>query len=131
MIDKILSVAKALFSFRGEFQKAKREKRDRIADLFEKISNCVKDVYSELKSDEVPHGKCAEMLTYANMLTDTVKDEIGEERAEELAKDLIEAHEVEVLLWQLHNVPDKDLQLSKLDEASGVFMALANIVRAS
>ena len=68
MIDKILSVAKALFSFRGEFQKAKREKRDRIADLFEKISNCVKDVYSELKSDEVPHGKCAEMLTYANQL---------------------------------------------------------------
>ena len=130
MIEKILFVAQTLFSFRGEFRKARHEKRDRIADLFEKISKCIADVSTELKADEIPHGKCAEMLTYANMLSDTVKDEIGEEKAEQLAQDLIEAHEVEALWGPLHNAPDRDNQLAKLDQASGVFIALANLLRA-
>jgi len=131
MIEKILSVADKLFSLRGEFRKAHREKRDRIADLFEKISKCIADVSTELKADKEPYGKCAEMLTYANMLEDTVKDEIGEEKAEQLAQDLIDAHEVEALWIQLHNAPDRDNQLAKLDQASGVFIAIANLLRAS
>ncbi len=131
MIDKILSVANALFSFSGAFQTARREKRDRIADLFDNISKCIAEISTELKSDNVPHGKCAEMLTYANMLTEAVKDEIGKDTAEKLAQDLIDSHEVELLLGQLHDAPDRDNQLRKLDEASGVFMALANIIRAS
>lgn len=131
LIDKILSVAKNLFSLREEFQKARRAKRDRIARLFEDISKCIAGVSTELKEEIYPTGKCAEMYTYATTLKDIIKDEIGEEKAEELTNDLIEAHEVELLLGKLHNAPDRDIQLAKLDEASGIFLALSNITRAS
>lgn len=131
MIDKILSVAKALFSFRGEFMNARRDERDRIADLFEKISKCISAASTELKVDRVPHGRCAEMLAYANMLADVVKDEIGEDKAKQYAQELADAHEVELLWSALNNAPHRDLQLAKLDEASGLFLALSNITRAS
>ncbi len=130
MIETITSVAKTLFTLGDAFKKTKREKRDRLADLFFKISNCIADTSTELKKDRVPHGKCAEMLAYADALEDTIKDEVGPAKAKELAEDLRDAHEVEALLSQIHDKPDREEQLAKLDQAAGIFLALSNITRA-
>lgn len=130
MIDTILSVAKALFDFKGEFDKSRRDRKDRIAQYFEEISKCLAEISSELKAHKYPYGKCAEMRTYADRLPRTVGDIIGKNEAQRLAKDLESAHEVELLFNQLEGSPNRRRDLAKLEEASGIFKALANSLRA-
>ncbi len=98
---------------------------------FEEISKCLAEVASKLRAGEVPHGKCAELGTYAARLPVTIGDEIGDAEAQQLARDLDSAHEVELLLFELGQSPDRDAQLAKLDEASGIFTALATSLRAA
>ena len=131
MIDAIINVAKTLFTFGDAFGNARRDKRDRIAQLFSDISNCLAGTSTELKKDQIPHGKCAEMLTYANTLEDLIKDEIGKTKAKEMADNLRSAHAVEDLLSDIKHSPDREEQLAKLDQAAGIFLALSNITRAS
>jgi hypothetical protein len=69
--------------------------------------------------------------TYAARLPVTIGDEIGDAEAQQLARDLDSAHEVELLLFELGQSPDRDAQLAKLDEASGIFTALATSLRAA
>ena len=126
----ILSVAKALFGLRSQLREAHRERRDRIAVYFETVSRTLAEVSATLREGQVPHGKCAEMATYARQLADTIGDEIGQDDVARLASDLEQAHEVE-MLFAFNALPDRDDRLSKLDEASGVFMALAVSLRAA
>ena len=130
MIDTILSVAKTLFGFKDVLDKSHRDRKDRIASYFESISKCLAEISSKLKANKVPHGRCAEMKFYASQLPNTVGDVIGKAEAQRLAKDLESAHEVELLLSKLYQSPDRASQLAKLDEASGIFQALANSIRA-
>ena len=131
MIDTILNVAGRLWELRKALMRARRERRDRIATYFERISKCLGEVSAELKANQVPHGKCAELQTYARMLPDTIGDQIMKAEAHQLAQDLESAHEVELLLYQLGSSPDRDEELAKLDQAAGVFMALANTIKAA
>lgn len=130
IIDTILSVAKALLGFTESFKKARRERKDRIANYFEEVSKCLEEVSKELKADRYPHGKCAEMGIYADRLTNTVGHVIGKVEAKKLAKNLKKVHEVEKLFSELYNSPNKTRELTKLDEASGIFRALAVSLRA-
>lgn len=130
MIEEILSVAKALWHYKESFDKAKRDKRDRIASYFEQISECLAETSMMLRHDQYPHGKCGEMEGYANLLPETVGDIISEEKAQDLANQLRSMHELEKLYSQLHDAPNKDEQLGKLEEASGILRALANSLRA-
>lgn len=130
MIEEILSVAKALWGYKDLFDKAKREKRDRIANYFEQISRCLAETSTMLKDNQYPHGACGEMLGYADMLPETVGGIISKEKAQDLANQLHSMHELEKLYSQLHDAPDKDEQLGRLLEASGILQALANSLRA-
>ena len=111
--------------------KARRERRKEIGAYFEQISVCLGEVSSQLKANQVPHGKCAELQTYAQKLPGTIGDHIKETEAQKLAQDLESAHEVELLLSQLESSGDRDAELAKLDRAAGMFMALANTIRAA
>lgn len=129
MIGDILEIARTLFGLGEKFTKARAERRARIADYFGAISQTISKVSESLKENEVPHGKCAEMATYADLLPETIGDVIGSEKAKELSTRLKDAHEVEMLLYDLHNAPDRDQELAQLDEAAGLFKALANSIR--
>ena len=131
MIGDILEVARTLFGLGEKLAKVRTERRARIADFFDAISQTIGKVSESLKQNEVPHGKCAEMATYADLLPETVGDAIGSEKAKELSKRLKDAHEVEALLYDLHNAPDRNQRLAQLDEAVGLFRALANSIRAA
>jgi len=130
MITDILTIARTLFSLKGDLAKARRDRRDRIADYFDGISKTVGEVADSLKRREVPHGKCAEMAAYADMLPATVGDELGAEKAETLAKQLKDAHEVELLFSEVGG-PDADNKIAQLEEASGWFRATATSIRAA
>ena len=131
MIKDILDIARTLFGLRGKLREARRDRRDRIADYFDNISLTVQEVANSLKKDEIPHGKCEEMAVYADMLTDTVGDEIGLEKAQELSNRLKEAHEVELIIMEIRDDSDKESKIAQLEKASGLFKALANSIRAT
>jgi hypothetical protein len=131
IIEKLLSIAKTLLGFKDELEKSRRERRDRIATYFEAISMCLSEVADKLRAGDVPHGRCAELGTYAAQLPATIGDEIGDAEAQRLAQQLDSAHEVELLLNQLGQSTDRDAQMAKLDEASGIFKALAASIRAA
>lgn len=138
MIEEILKVAKELWAIKGSFSKAKRERRERLATYFEHISKCLEETAKALRAGNIPHGRCGEMLGYANTFTETVKGVISEKEARDYAQRLGAAHDIEYALMQreremMDEIADplyRESQLGKMEEASGVFQALANSIRA-
>lgn len=130
MIDEILNAAKELWAIKGSFSKAKRERRERLAQYFEHISNCLEETAKVLRTGAVPHGKCGEMKGYAETFKETVKGIISEQKADDFAKKLWAARDIEYAVQEFSDARYKDSQLGKMEEASGLFKALANSIRA-
>ncbi len=133
MIDTVLAVARQLFAAIAKFKQAKAEKRQRIAAYLDSIGLCIAEVSSGLRRGEVPYARCSELATYAEKLPAALGDEIGQDQSRELAAALKQAGHARALAMELANTEGKNAkaaQLQKLDEAAGLFVAMANTVRA-
>lgn len=131
IIDGIITVAKGFFSLITDFNSVKGEKREHIADYFFNISACLADAYEKLSMDEVPHGRCSEIDSYADMMPDIVKGAIKDkDKIEELQKRLQESYRVERLWYEIDKNPELRGELTYLAEASGIFLAMSNSIRA-
>ncbi|MCD6596569.1 MAG: hypothetical protein J7L04_02705 [Bacteroidales bacterium] len=130
IIKDIIDVAKALFGLKDSLAKANKQKRDEMADYFQAVSVCLKATYEKLSEDEVPHGHCAELGEYALSLPKVLDGFIEEDKALELSNRLERSHSVEGLWVEFNTNPSKKNQLQSIAEASGIFLALSNSVRA-
>ena len=128
-IKSILDVVKTLLGLSDKLKAARRERRADMATLFEQISNCLASVSAEIRVGGVPHGRCGELITYADALPAVIEQEVGPAKATELGKALHSGYAVEQLAIQLRDVPDREPHLAQIEEASGKFRALANLVR--
>jgi hypothetical protein len=131
IIKNILAVAKALLGLTDQLRAADSQRRNSIADLFEHISDTLSQVSSEIRLGHVPHGKCSELITYADALPGTIAGQVGDQKADELGKTLHSGYNVELLAMQLEDKSDKEPYLQALEEASGKFRALAYLMRAA
>jgi hypothetical protein len=131
MVGDLLDIARSLLGFKNEFSRARRERRDRIADYFAVVAQTIQDSAESFRQGKVPHGKCQEMLEHANAFTDVVETELGRERAEAYAQKLRDAHEVEMLVSEILGSPDPQGQIQELEKASGTFRALSAAIRAA
>ena len=130
IINEIIDVAKALFGLRDSLVKAPKDKRDQIADYFHTVSLCLAATYGDLASNVVPKGRCAELSSYADSLPYVVEGLNEKSKAEELSYLLKKAPCLEGM-WEQFNVnPEKIKELPVIAEASGIFLALSNSVRA-
>jgi hypothetical protein len=129
IIGDIWQIVKDIKTLKVEYEKAEQARRENIADYFERISMCLSDVHTKLSRNETPHGGCAELRRYAEMLPSTIGKEIGDKKAEEFKKRLEAAHEVERLIIDLSESPNREEELKKLDEASGELKALSVSIR--
>ena len=128
----ILDVAKSLLGMSDQLRSADRERRNDMAQLFVQISECLVAVSTEIRTGGVPHGRCAELEQYAQMLPGLVAKELGNTRAQELGDTLRSAYNVESVaigLQEVKNSQEKEPYLAQMEEASGKFRALANLVR--
>jgi hypothetical protein len=130
IIKDIIDVAQALFGFKGALAEADKQKRDEMADYFQAISVCLAGTFESLSQDEIPHGRCAELGAYADSLSKVLDGFVDGARADELSEMLARSHSVEELWSEFNENPDKKSQVSTIAEASGIFLALANTVRA-
>lgn len=129
----ILDVARSLLGMSDQLRSANRQRRGDMAVLFESISDCLVAVSTEIRTGGVPHGRCAELAQYAESLPGLVADELGVQQANDLGATLYSAYNVESVAIGLQEVADahqKEPYLAQLEEASGKFRALANLVRA-
>ena len=128
----ILDVSKSLLGMSDQLRAADRKRREDMSDLFQKISTCLAAVSTEIRTGGVPHGRCAELEQYALALPGLISKELGHEKAEELGETLHSAYNVESVamnLQQVHDVEEKEPYLAQIEEASGKFQALSNLIR--
>jgi len=132
IFNKILETANSLLEKSGVLGRADRQRRMDMAQLFENISGCLTAVSHEIRAGRVPHGKCGELLGYAEELPKKIREELGNDRAEELGRTLGSAYNVEGVamgLQHVGNAAEKEPYLKEIEEASGKFQALANLVK--
>jgi hypothetical protein len=145
MAALILQIASAIADLGGKFRSLKRDRRDRIADLLMRISECIDEIASEVRgpSPMVPTDRCFELRTYYINLASVINAEIPANQVPELFRHLFHGIESRRFLERLYMIErggvqlmaaDKDAQsraLHNLDAASGTFRATANLLRAT
>jgi hypothetical protein len=130
-IIKTISVfGDALQADQAKFVAADKKRREEIAVYFANISGCLSEVYKELNAGRIPHGNCAKLEGYAQVLEATVGDYTGSEKAKELAELLLNAHMVETLYDPPNTPAEVRSRLPEIDKTAGQLGALADSVRA-
>jgi len=124
IIKGIIVVAKTLFGLKESLAKAKKQKRDEMADYFQNVSACLSNTYATLSDNKIPQDRCAELLSYSETLPKVVKSFIGEDKANELAQTLMDSHKVESLYAVFELNPETKKELPAIAEAAGIFLAL-------
>ena len=132
-VGLIIDAAKALFDFRNKIRENNKTRKENIAVYYEDIAKTLNKTAKELRAGNIPHGSCGKMKALAEQLPQTIGDYIGKEEADKLAKQLIDAHEIEWLVSDLGQGDEKERErrLGTMEEAAGLFDASASSIRAS
>jgi len=131
MIKDLWDIAQGLIGLKSSFNQAKRDQKDRISEYFESIGNIIQDTADSFKNDEVPHGKCQQLLDQAQYFTDVVGDTINHEKAEEFKAKLIQSREVELLASEILGNEDQSEKIIELEKIAASFLSLAIALKAS
>lgn len=118
MLTELVEVAKILSEVSDRSQQADEEKRKRIADYCLQIENCLQQSVDQLKNGNVPNRQWSELQSYAQHLSTTISQDIGQQAATQLSS---------LLLKIAKNIPTND-DISSLEQAAGQFRGLANTI---
>ena len=129
VVEGIRDVAKGIIELIPKLQSARRDKRLRIANLMEQISDCLIKVSAEIRIGNQPHGQCGQLIGFAEQLPTMLKNAIGKNEANALGQQLHASYKVEELAMRLDRVKKKEPYLAKLEEASGKFRVVALVLR--
>jgi hypothetical protein len=129
LAKNILDVVKSLLGLSDQLKAAERQRREGMAMLFESIGSCLAATSAEIRAGGIPHGRCGELISYAETLPGVIDREVGRARAEQLGRTLHSAYGVERLALAIGEIPDREPYVAQLEEAAGKFLALANVVR--
>ena len=79
-----LDIMKMIFDFISKSDDMKAEKKLRIAEVFQDISDLLQETVDDLRNDIYPHGKCMSMANLAENMTDLMKDYVEKDKLEQL-----------------------------------------------
>ena len=131
ILNAILELAKSLLGMSDQLKAAERQQKSDLATLFEKIGGSLAATSSEIRSGKTPHNRAEEINTYAEGIFPIASKALGEDKANELKYALESAYWAKLGAFQATSSdlePDEEL-LKVIEEASGKFQALANLVR--
>ena len=131
MLKDLWDLVQGLVGLKESFQKAKRERKDRIAEYFTTIGIIIQESVDIFKKGEVPHGKCQQMLDQAGYFTDVIGNTINKEKAEEFQKKLIASHELEMLVHEVLGTGKAKEKIIEMEKISGSFLALGTAIKAA
>ena len=123
----LLDIGKTLFGLRSDFEKTRRDRRERLAVYFSDLAALIESVSASLRLNRYPHGSCAQLQTLASLMKKTVKGIVTEAEAQDYQDRLMRVWEIEQLFDELQGLSKEkaERKLVALDEAAGYFRALA------
>jgi 3-deoxy-D-arabino-heptulosonate 7-phosphate (DAHP) synthase class II len=129
--ETLFKVAKELFGIFTTLDEKRLQRTIRVADYFSNLAQIIEDTSAFLKKGEYPHGECENLRIHAQMMTEKIKDIIGENVAEKYAAKVMAVWEIEQMHAELIGVDEdeRNRQLKILDEAAGYFRAVAAHLR--
>ena len=133
IIGTLLDVALKLFGLRDSLSKARRERKQEVADFLNSIAKNIEDASASLKQGIYPHGTCQILLLHSQQMVPAIGDLVGVPQATELGNQLREVWEIEGLHAELGSKPSQERRrsLHVLDQSAGLFKATADLVRVS
>lgn len=131
IVKTIWTLGKEIFAIRGELEKARRDRRDRLASYFSELAVLIETVSASLKIKKYPHGSCAQLHALAQLMQKTLRGLVSPEEARDFQDRLMRVWEIEQLFGQLERKRNSAVQkhLAELDEAAGYFRATAAHLR--
>jgi len=90
-----LDIMKMIFEFISNSNDMKAEKKLRISEVFQDISDLLEETVIDLKNDVYPHGKCMSMANLADSMTGLMKDYVEKDKLEQLTYMLKDACRLE------------------------------------
>lgn len=136
--DLLLEAARLLFSSAASFGSTEPAVRRRVAELLTAVGQCTGEIAERVRLEKVvPQDRCFQLRHYCVDLTDVARPVLGGAEIEVLDDLLGRGTSTRGDLQELwdeyspySNVArDRDRVVAVLDEATGRFMAAANIVR--
>lgn len=118
MLEELVQVGTELLGVSDRLQQAGEAKRQRIANYFFNIVECLEDSAEQLRNGKAPNSRWGELNVYARDLKETIGKEIGDVKAWELTC---------LLVRTASNTPDKK-DIQGIETAAGTFRGLANTV---
>ncbi|UUZ71889.1 hypothetical protein LP415_24705 [Polaromonas sp. P1(28)-8] len=147
--DLVLELAKSLAGFLGFSSNLRRARSQDVAGLLERMSKCLSSIAEKLERNEEPVAECHELLYYSQIVPATLRKVAGfwnRKSARHLGGNLLAAVDAPsravfnlqqrqsttwvVMPSSIPEVPlSLEIELRKIKEASGLFMAAAQLVR--
>lgn len=126
-IERNTQIARTVFAATLLAPPLEPKRKKAIASYYRAIAKTLVEAAEALRQGAVPHGKCGQMLGYAQQLPREIGDVIGQEQAMELSRKLMESYRVEHFGGQFMHLPhtERDAKFAGLDEAAGYFRAAA------
>jgi TRAP-type mannitol/chloroaromatic compound transport system substrate-binding protein len=117
MLSELLSeVVTKLIEVSDRLKQSKDEDRQRIANYFQKVGDCLLGIAEELRIGNPHHGKWGELQEYAKSFPKVISEAIGRDKENELS----------LLLEQVVNsTPEGDSDIQVIATTGGKFKALA------
>jgi hypothetical protein len=116
MLGELVEVVTKLFEVSDRLKQSKGEDRQRIANYFQKVGDCLLGIAEELGNGNPHHGKWGELQEYAKTFPKVISEAIGQDKENELS----------LLLEKIvNNVPEDNSDIQTIATTGGRFKALA------
>lgn len=127
-ITALLSIVDQVLSFKSRLTDSER-KSDLSCWLMD-ISVLMQGIAQDFKKEIYPHAKCGQLAYFLDNVRHVLEPSLEEAEVNYLADLIMQAHQVERLFGELNLAPtaQRDLNLAKLEEISGVFFAASKTV---
>lgn len=116
MLGELVEVVTKLFEVSDRLKQSKDEDRQRIANYFQKVGDCLLGIAEELRNGNPHHGKWGELQEYAKTFPQVISEAIGQDKENELS----------LLLEKIvNNTPEDNSDIQTIATTGGRFRALA------
>jgi len=131
--ETLRKVGEGLLGIFMKLDDARLKRTIRVAEYFSNLAQTIEDTSAYLKKGVYPHGECKNLRFHADNMVETIGDLIGEAKAKKYADEVLKVWEIEGMHAELMSASDNDRtqKLKILDEAAGLFRAVAAHLRVS
>jgi hypothetical protein len=130
IISTLVGVAADLHQFALSFKVSGADQRDRIAKWMSGVGLTLQGAAEKLRAGEIPHGSCAQLALNAELMPEIFGKVLSISLVADLQGRLLLAHNVESLMAELGDAPNREQQLRILEETGGRFVALGKALEA-